>query len=325
MSVSVASKNIYEALGNDPPEDEQPSKAPRQVIKNVTTSKKRDEKLAPDVAGAGAGARGGRRGGRAGFTGNDAAFHDRDAGRDNNRAKSADGAEAPSRGGGARRGGARRGREFDRHSGTGRDEHEKQAEHGWGANKGESEWNDEIAGQELANKDAAGVDTADPNAVTTDAAEAEAAAAAAEEEKTKTYDEYLAELAARQANLGPPVAVRRPNEGTREDKKWANAKPLEKEGGEDYFAGDAKDKTRTRERKTKNLLDIEPQFVEPRDQRRGGGRGGRGRGDRGRGDGAPRGRGDRGAPRGSAYHGGRQQAPSRAYIKDDSAFPALGA
>jgi len=58
--------------GNDPPEDEQPSKAPRQVIKNVTTSKKRDEKPAPDVAGAGAGARGGRRGGRAGFTGNDA-------------------------------------------------------------------------------------------------------------------------------------------------------------------------------------------------------------------------------------------------------------
>lgn len=217
---------------------------------------------------------------------------------------------------------------------TVRSEHEKQAEHGWGANKGESEWNDELAGQELAQKDAAGADPADPNAVTADA-DAEAAAAAEEEEKTKTYDEYLAELAARQANLGPPAAVRRPNEGTREDKKWATAKPLEKEAGEDYFAGDAKDKTRTRERKTKNLLDIEPRFVEPNQQRRGGGgergRGGRGRGDRGRGDGAPRGnrgdrggdRNDRGPPR-NAYQGGRP-AGGNVNVQDESAFPALGA
>jgi len=206
---------------------------------------------------------------------------------------------------------------------TVRSEHEKQAEHGWGSNKGESEWNDELAGQELAQKDAVGVDYADPIAATPEAdAEADAAAAATaaaeEEEKTKTYDEYLAELAARQANLGPPAAARRANEGTREDKKWANAKPLEKEGGEDYFAGDAKDKTRTRERKTKNLLDFEHRPFEPRDRRAGGERG---RGGRGRGDGGPRSGRDRG-PRGGHPSGGRYTGAVN--VKDESAFPALG-
>jgi plasminogen activator inhibitor 1 RNA-binding protein len=207
-------------------------------------------------------------------------------------------------------------------------EHEKQVEHGWGGNTGEKEWSDELAGAELAQKDAAGVDAsgADPNA-NTEGVEG-ATATEEEEEKVKTYDDYLAELAARQANLGPRTEVRRPNEGTHEDKKWANAKPLSKVEGEgEYFIGESKDKTRNRERKAKQLLDIEPRYVDQNKRgasERGGGRGrGSDRGGRG-------GRGsDRNAPRSDrGNRGGKVSVTNvniNVNINDSSTFPALGA
>lgn len=215
------------------------------------------------------------------------------------------------------------------HSATVGSDTEKQVGQGWGTNKGASEWDDERAGEELAQKDAAGVDTADPNAVPASenpvAAEDEVVEEAGElepEEVVKTYDEYLAELAQRQADLGPPTEVRRPNEGGN-DKKWAAAKELSRKDEEegDYFVGEAKDKTRNRERKTKQVLDIEPRFVEPRDP----GRGGRGRA---RGDRGSRGRGERGSrgdrsDRGDDHRGGKSLgAPA---ITDTRAFPNLGA
>jgi len=319
MSASVASKNIYELLGNDPEEDDQPTKAPREVVKNVTSSKKKDEK---PVSAAPAARNTGRRGGR--FSGNEGAFRDREAGRDNNRTKTtADGTEGSAPRGGAGRGRGGRGprREFDRHSGTGKDEHEKQVAHGWGANKGDAELSDELAGAELAKKDAAGADPADPNAAE---AEAAAAAAAEEEEKTKTYDQYLAELAEKKAGLQATTEIRRANEGTRENKKWESAKAIDQtKEQEAYFAGDSKDKSRNRERKTKNVLELPPIYAKPQEARRGGAeRGGRG-GDRPRG-----GRGDRAAPRGDrAPRGGRAPATAAANINltDSGAFPALGA
>jgi len=332
MSASVASKNIFELLGNDPPEDDDaPKVIPKEVVKSVNTTRKRDEKVAPSaqsVTGGYAprGDRRGRGGGR--YTGNEQAFRDRDAGRDSNRSKTTEDGVSPRGGQGRGRGGRRGGREHDRQSATGIGEHEKQAAHGWGAQKGESEWNDEIAAAEIAQKDAAGTsDPSDPNATE----EGEAAEPEEPEEKTKTLDEYLAERAARQADLGPPQEIRRPNEGT-QNKKWANAKAIERdEESGDYFAGESKDKTRNRERKQKQLLDIEPRFVEPRENRRGGDRGGRGGrgGERGRGRGAPRGdRGDRGSDRpargsgGSGGGGGRNPAVN---IMDKDAFPTLGA
>lgn len=326
MSAPVASKNPYDVLGNDLPEDDTPTKAPKLVVKNTTSTKKQEEKPVRDTAA------GGNRGGnRNKYTGNEQAFRDRGAGRENNRSKDTDQQgglrERGDRGG---RGGRGRGgrREYDRHSGSGRDEHEKQVAHGWGATEGNSEWNDEIAGQELAQKDAAGADPADPNA-STDAADENAAPAEEEEEVAKTYDDYLAELAQRQANLGPRTDVRRPNEGSREDKKWANAKALDK-ADEEYFAGEDRDKTRTRQRKQKNLLDIEPRFVEPRENRRGGDRGGRGgRGDRGgrggRGGGGDRPRGDRGDYGNRGGHRGGRNQSTNVNTNDSSAFPPLGA
>jgi len=258
------------------------------------------------------------------------AYRDRDAGRDNNRSKPATEEGAPSshpRGGRGRgRSGGNR-REFDRHSGTGKEEHEKQVEHGWGGKTGEKEWSDELAGAELAQKDAAGVDAsgADTNA-NTEGAEG-AATTEEEEEKVKTYDDYLAELAARQANLGPRTEVRRPNEGTREDKKWANAKPLPKVEGEgEYFIGESKDKTRNRERKGKQLLDIELRFVDQ--NKRGGGERGSGRG-RGSDRGGRGGRGDRSAPRSDRGNRGGKVSTINVNIDvnihDSSTFPALGA
>ncbi|TGZ79095.1 hypothetical protein EX30DRAFT_373242 [Ascodesmis nigricans] len=311
MSASVASKNLYELLGNDPPEDDVPKKAPRVVVKTTNTTKKQDEK--PQTA------TGGFRGGRGNrFSGNEGAFRDRDAGRDSNRSRNTEPSGAPTRGRG--RGGRGGRREFDRHNTTGRDEHEKQVNHGWGAPEGNSEWQDELAGAALAAKDAEGANPADPNAA---APEVDAEAAAAEEEgpKTKTYDEYLAELAQRQAELGPRSDVRKPNEGT-QDKKWANAKPFTKQEGE-YFAGEAKDKSRNRERKQKQVVDIDMRFTEPSRGERGG-RGGRGgRGDRGGRGGRG---GDRGAPRAErgerGGRGGRAAAPVN--LADDSAFPSLG-
>ena len=208
-------------------------------------------------------------------------------------------------------------------------EHEKQAAHGWGANKGDAELSDELAGAELAQKEAAGTaDPADPNA-----AEAEVVAAVEEEEITKTYDQYLAELAEKKAALGSTPEIRRPNEGTRENKKWEAAKAIDQtKEQEAYFAGDAKDKSRNRERKTKTLIDLDPIYAKPQEaSSRGGARGGArgGRGDRGGARGGARGdRGDRAAaPRGDrAARGGRSSAPAaNINLTDKGAFPDLGA
>lgn len=210
---------------------------------------------------------------------------------------------------------------------------DKQVSQGWGANKGASEWDDERAGEDLAHKDGAGVELQDPNALPvseTPIAEGETAEVVPKpepEEILKTYDEYLTELAQRQADLGPPVEVRRPNEGG-SNKKWATAKELSRKEEEegDYFVGESKDKTRNRERKIKQVLDIEPQFAEPREAR-GGMRGGRERGGGGGGGNSgkePRNKhknSDR-APRGGDYRG--QQSGGAVNIADSSAFPSLG-
>jgi hypothetical protein len=59
-------------IGNDIPEEEQPSVAPRQVIKATTTSKKREEKATPAHDSDGFTQRGNGRGGRGGnYSGNE--------------------------------------------------------------------------------------------------------------------------------------------------------------------------------------------------------------------------------------------------------------
>ena len=217
-------------------------------------------------------------------------------------------------------------------------ESEKQAAHGWGGNNGEAELNDEQAGEAIAKADEKEALTADGDAAPTDGT-GEPAAEAEPEDNSISYADYLAQQAEKKLALGSGIPeARKPNEGSKQDKKWANAKPIAKEEEEDFVAGSGGKAKRERERKQKQLLEIDQRFVEaPERGGRGGFRGGRGRGDgpsRG-GRGEFRGRGDRGGDRGD--RGGRargDRAPrgpprnnaSGASINtsDTTAFPSLG-
>lgn len=187
---------------------------------------------------------------------------------------------------------------------------DKQAAQSWGATEGTAELKDEQAGDAIAQ-------TEQKDALAEDAA----AEAAAEEEAEKqvSYTDYLAQQAEKKAALDAGLNVRSANEGSKLDKKWANAKPLENEE-EEYFAGTGGKAQRQRERKVKQTIDFDPRFVEP--ERTRGGRGGRGGGRGGRG--GERGGSDRG--RGGNFRGGRGGREGNAPINtsDQSAFPSLG-
>jgi plasminogen activator inhibitor 1 RNA-binding protein len=224
---------------------------------------------------------------------------------------------------------------------------EKQEAHGWGATEGKAELADEIAGEAIAKTD-------EKDALVGDATKADEAVLTNEtepepEDNSISYADYLVQLAEKKLALNAAVPeVRKPNEGTKDDKKWANAKALTKEEEEEFIAGSGGKAKRERERKAKNVIEIDQRFVEApertsRDSARGG-RGGRGdRGDRGdgprrggptnrgprgdgnfrgpRGDGAPRGRG---GPRGGAARGAPRGGAAPINTADKNAFPSLG-
>ncbi|KAK1520207.1 hypothetical protein CPAR01_15258 [Colletotrichum paranaense] len=333
--MSVASKNLFELLGNDA-EDDTPQAPVKTVEKNSLRSTKRGvEPEAPSRAPAAGGAR------RNNASGNEAdldpltrllppiAFRDRGAGSDRNRGKTTD---EPARGGprggyGARARGGRGGRfpreRDDRQSKGLASGSEKQAAQSWGATEGEAERKDEVAGEAIAQAEAKD-------------AEAEAAAPLEPEEpeeKQVSYTEYLAQLAEKKLAIEGNNKVREANEGTKLKKEWASAKEVSRDEDENFMIGTGGKTKRERERKTKQLLDIDQRYVEPERSSRGGaggprgGRGGPRGGARGgdRGDRGGRGRGDgaRGAPRGGAPRGGRPQG-AQINTKDESAFPSLG-
>jgi plasminogen activator inhibitor 1 RNA-binding protein len=205
---------------------------------------------------------------------------------------------------------------------------EKAVGQSWGAAEGEAELKDEEAGEAIAQ-------TEQKEAETEDAQEAKGPVAEPEpEDNSISFAEYQAQQAEKKAALEAEFAklqVRKANEGVKEDKKWANAKPLTKEEDDDFIAGSGGKAKREREKKVKQFVEIDNRYVEP--ERTRGGRGGRGgsRGDggpRGRGDG-PRGRGGegprggrgRGGPRGD-FPRGRENQPLN--TNDQSAFPSLG-
>ena len=195
---------------------------------------------------------------------------------------------------------------------------EKQAAQGWGAPEGDAELKDEQAGEAIAQTEAK-------------VAEGEAAAEEPEEPEQPqiTLDAYFAQQAEKRAGLDS-LQIRKANEGTKENKKWNTAKELVKDEDEDFITPTGGKTKRERERKVKQVVDIDQRYVEPPQARGGSARGGRGgaprggRGDRGDfrgGRGAPR--GGRGAPRGgaSAPRGG-SSAPIN--TSDEAAFPTLG-
>ena len=239
-------------------------------------------------------------------------------------------------------------------------DHVKQTDQAWGAQTAGSEWDDEKAGEEIAKTEAKeGFDTS-VNAPTsgegekpdgeTGEAESVPQAEAEVEDKSKSYEAYMAEQAEKRMNLGSSLEARKANEGSKVDKKWAGAKALNKDDEEDsYIAARGGKAVRQRERKEKQTLEIDHRFQEtPRGERggrgrgrggefRGGDRGDRGdrgnRGDRGdRGGRGGRGRGDfRGEHRGE-YRGGRGGVGrggagrgDNVNIADENAFPSLGA
>ena len=150
---------------------------------------------------------------------------------------------------------------------------------------------DEDAGEAIAKKD-------EKEASAEDAADAARDEPPVEEDKSVSYSDYLAQQAEKKLALDSENAlkVRQANEGSKQNKQWAAAKELVKDDNEEFIAGSGGKVKRERERKTKQLVDIDHQFVEPERTRGGGdrGRGGRGRGEGGRG----RGEGFRGGPRG---------------------------
>ncbi|KAI5465482.1 hypothetical protein BGZ63DRAFT_105355 [Mariannaea sp. PMI_226] len=304
--MSVVTTNPFAYLGNDSDGEEKPVVPVKTVDKAATRTTKRNVEPQAPVRPAGAGNN------RRGPGGSEGAFRDRGAGSERNHNRGTD--EAPR---GDRRGGygarvhggrgSRRPRERDdrhpsraaAHGGS-----DKQAAQSWGATEGNAELKDEQAADAIVKdeqKDAA--------------AEEEAAEPAEPEDKHVSYSDYLAQQAEKKLAISESLKIREANEGSKLDKKWANAVALENEE-EDYFAPTSGKSKRERERKVKQTVDFDPRFVEPERPR--GGRGGRGgRGARG----GERGRGARGGDR---PRGGRDNASAAINTKDQSAFPSLG-
>ncbi|KAK9362479.1 hypothetical protein V1504DRAFT_438698 [Lipomyces starkeyi] len=301
--MSVASTNKFSLLADDIEDPDiapsHPPPPPKEVVKQSTSSKKTDQppKTArPENARPNRGPR----------NLNDEAARDKNAGRFANRSRPTD-PDAPRGGRGGRgrglgRGGSRR--QFDRHSGALPDS-EKQVTDSWGSPA--TEWKNEQASKADISQEFAEVkaeDVADTGATTNGAAEAipEDAAPATEEDHSKTLEEYLEELHAKSAELGPKLPLRKPNEGE-DPSTWGTVVSKEAEEEDSPYITGLKPKskeTKAKVKKEKIVVEIEPRFADPSVARRGrggprGGRGGERGGERGGRGGRGRGRGGRGA------------------------------
>ena len=222
-------------------------------------------------------------------------------------------------------------------------DHAKQTDQSWGAPTGNAEWDDEKAGDDIAKTEAKdGFDTSVPAPTNAEGEKPEGESGPTEsvpqaeaeaESSSKSYDDYLAEQLEKRATLGTVLEARKPNEGSKGDKQWANAKALNKDDEEDsYIKGGSQKSGRQRERKEKQTLEIDHRFQEQsRGERGGRGRGRgefrggeRGRGGRGRGEFRGEYRGGRGGERGGE-RGGRGGSNENAISKDLANFPELGA
>lgn len=224
-------------------------------------------------------------------------------------------------------------------------DHEKQAEKGWGENTGTGEWSDEKAGEAIAEAEAKDEPGFTPDTTSADPAFSNGpdgptgeddAASAEPENKTKSYDQWLAEQAEKRLAIGGgSLAPRKANEGSKQKFPQGTAFQRNPED-ENFMSGSGGKQRKQKEKQEKDLLVVEGQYYAPIEQDRGprGGRGGgRGRGreaggDRGgRGGGRGRGRGEgesRGTPRGE--HRGEHRGVTRGGLNtsDERAFPSLG-
>ncbi|KAI7225844.1 hypothetical protein KC330_g9019 [Hortaea werneckii] len=361
MTTEIRSKNLYELLGNDPEldPDREPEPPTKAIDKPVARAGKRNagaEGPARDTPRPAAGGRGGRhqvmdRADQAGSLNNraekrdDGLRQDRHPNRERDPRSHRSNAGPRGRGRGDRggrgargdfTGGTRTARD-DRHSRSGIGEHAKQAAHGWGEQTGQGELNDETAGAAMAKAEARNesgltADTAGGDPAFGDGPnDATGADEVAEpEEKTKSYDEYLAEQAEKRLAIGAGShQLRKANEGS---KTQPEGKAFQRNPEEEEFMSGAGGKAKKqKENNQKDLLVLEGQYYAPVEQDRAGGRGGRGRGGGFRGDRGGRGGSGRGGPRGGARGGDNARggprgggAPRGGLKVDDSSFPALG-
>jgi len=158
-----------------------------------------------------------------------------------------------------------------------------------------------------------------------------------------SYDDYQKVLEEKRQALADTLEIRKPSEGIKLDKKWANAKAIVKEEEEAFIAGSAKAKKDRKEQAKKQVVELDTKYYEAPSTggrpTRGRGDGARRGGDRGgdrpfRGDGARGGRGRGDAPRGGrgrgdAFRGapprGGPRSGASLNTDDTNAFPSLGA
>ncbi|KAJ7706130.1 hypothetical protein B0H17DRAFT_1174986 [Mycena rosella] len=235
--------------------------------------------------------------------------------------------------GGARGGAARgRGRQFDKHSQTGKVDSEKKVNQGWGADEGTAELKAEQAAVGDAAAEAApagewgapapprkarrcrhprGRSTAKPDR---DGRPPRREREPEEEDNTLTLEQYLAQQKEKESAIPKLEGVRQANEGADAD-LWKGAVAVSKGEEDAYFVGKGKAAPKARAKKEEKVfLEIEARFDRPRGAPRGGGRGGDDRGGRG-GRGASR--GARAAPRGRPAG---NSAPT-VNVDDQTAFP----
>ncbi len=149
------------------------------------------------------------------------------------------------------------------------------------------------------------------------------------EDTSRSYADYLAEQAEKKLKLGGGVPeARKPNEGSKQKKEWENAKPVSKDGEDEYMAGRGGKAKREKQRKEKERVDVDIRYVEPNTGGRGGGERGRGRGRGDRGDFRGRGRGRGGDSRGRGDGGfrgsrGGLDSGNTPNVGDENAFPTL--
>ncbi|RYC55849.1 hypothetical protein CHU98_g10361, partial [Xylaria longipes] len=273
LELTPVRQNLFTVLGTEEEDEPQPSGPVKTVEKTLPRTTKRN--VEPQAPIKPAGTTGTR---RAGPGGNEGAFRDRNAGHNANQRKPTD--EEVSRGSqrggrGARERGGRGGRfprdRDDRHTkGFQTGGSEKQAAQSWGATEGGAEAKDEQAGEEIAQTELKEATAEDAEDVATPAEP---------EDKHVSYTDYLAQQAEKKLALGDSLEIRKPNEGTKVDKKWASAKALSKDEGDDFISATGGKTKRERERKAKQVVEIDNRFVEPERPR--GGRGGRGGASRG--------------------------------------------
>ncbi|GAA6001851.1 hypothetical protein JCM10207_002350 [Rhodosporidiobolus poonsookiae] len=199
------------------------------------------------------------------------------------------------------------GRPFDRQSQTGRVDSEKAEAAGWGAEEGKKE----LEAEQQGDADAKAETPAEGAATPVREAPIE------EEDNTQTYEEYLAEQAAKKLAIADLPEARKANDGEDAD-FFKNAKVVAKKGEaeEEWLFGTPKAASgkAKKEQKGKQLLEVEFRSApRPRRDERESTRGGRP--SRGRGEGR-----GRGGARGGAPRAPKAQAPA---VPDASAFPAL--